>query len=147
MRAVHQVLAAAAPNDAVTEQAVRWLGILAEEGVGGRVVAEHVHPAMRDVAVALDRGGRELLRDAPAVLHYSIWSRAAEAALAAHRPLGLVYHNITPGDLLREANPAAAEMCDRGRAELVRFRGRVDPLVAVSAFNGLELAAAAPMRH
>jgi glycosyltransferase involved in cell wall biosynthesis len=140
--AVHQVLAAAAPNDAVTDQALRWAALLAREGIGGRLVAEHVHPAMRDVAVAVDRGGRALLRGAPLVLHYSIWSRAAEAALEAPGPLGLVYHNITPGELLREANPAAAEMCDRGRAELVRFRGRVQTLIAVSAFNAAELAAA-----
>ena len=43
---VHQLIAAAAPGDAVTDQALAWQGILREWGVEGLVIAEHVHPAL-----------------------------------------------------------------------------------------------------
>ena len=57
------------------------------------------------------------------VLHYSVWSRAVEAALASGAPLGVCYHNVTPGALIRAYNPGLADACDRARAELPRLRG------------------------
>ncbi len=73
------------------------------------------------------------------VLHYSVWSRAVEAALASGAPLGVCYHNVTPGSLIRAYNPGLADACDRARAELPRLRGRAAALVADSRFNALEL--------
>jgi glycosyltransferase involved in cell wall biosynthesis len=136
---VHQLLSAAAPHDATTEQALGWRNLLHEWGYESEIVAQDVHPDLHGTVRTLDRAGRRLLSSSPAVLHYTIWSGAAEAALGAKGALGLCYHNITPGDLLREFNPGMADLCDRGRAALPRFRGRVDPLIAVSSFNASEL--------
>ena len=79
---------------------------------------------------------------APLLLRYSIWSAAAEAALAGSRPLGLVFHNITPAGLLAQANPAVAALCERGRAELPRVVARSHVMIADSEFNARELRAA-----
>jgi L-malate glycosyltransferase len=137
---VTQVIAAAAPGDAVTDQALAWQRLLEGWGHRGRIVAEHVDPALAGRVRRLDAGGAELLGAGPVVLHYSVWSATIDAALRAPGPLAVCYHNVTPGDLLREANPELAAACDRAREWLPRLRGRVRALIADSAFNASELA-------
>jgi glycosyltransferase involved in cell wall biosynthesis len=140
---LHQVIAAATPGDAVTGQALRWRDRLRAWGCASEIVAEHVHPALEGDVLRLDRAGGGALAAADGILiHYSIWSRVVEAALAAAAPLGVIYHNVTPGDLLRAANPDVAAMCDKGRRMLGRLQGRVRVLIADSAFNARDLAAA-----
>jgi len=139
---VHQLIAAAAPGDAVTDQALAWQGILRGWGAEGLVIAEHVHPALDGAARRADRSAAELRRADALVLHYSVWSRVVDDALAARAPLAVCYHNVTPGDLLRPWNTALADACDRGRAALPRLAGRATALIADSGFNARELAEA-----
>ncbi len=139
MTEIHQLLSVAAPHDATTEQALIWHDLLRGWGHESEIVAEYVHPDLAERVRRLDRAGRRLVSDSPIVLHYTIWSGAAEAALRAKRPIGVCYHNITPGDLLRDFNPGLADLCDQGRAALPSFRGRVAALVADSSFNAADL--------
>ncbi|MCC6830144.1 MAG: glycosyltransferase family 4 protein [Thermoleophilia bacterium] len=141
MRPVHQLVAAATPGDAVTEQALRWQEVLRGWGHPSELLAEHVHPTLAGRVHRLDGRGPRVLENAGGlVLHYSIWSAAAETAVAHGAPLGVVYHNVTPGDLLRPANRQIAAMCDQGRVRLTALGGRVTALVADSAFNAVDLA-------
>jgi glycosyltransferase involved in cell wall biosynthesis len=137
--AVHQLLPAAAPRDAITDQAFGWRDLLRGWGYESEIVAEHVHPELLGAVQRLDRNGRRLARRGSILLRYALWSATAEVALRANGPVGLCYHNITPGDLLRDFNPGLAELCDRGRAALAGFDGRLDALVADSSFNAAEL--------
>ncbi len=73
------------------------------------------------------------------MLRYSLWSTTVETALDAKGPVALCYHNITPGELLREFNPAVADLCDRGRAMLPILKGRMNAVIADSSFNAAEL--------
>jgi glycosyltransferase involved in cell wall biosynthesis len=139
MPSVHQLLPAAWPRDAITEQAFAWRDLLLRWGYGSEIVAEHVHPDLLGPVQRLDRSTRRLLNRGSVVLHYAAWSATADAALGARGPVGLCYHNITPGDLLRAFNPATADVCDRGRAELAVFRGRIDALITPSSYNAAEL--------
>jgi glycosyltransferase involved in cell wall biosynthesis len=139
MPSVHQLLPAAWPRDAITEQAFAWRDLLLRWGYGSEIVAEHVHPDLLGPVQRLDRSTRRLLNRGSVVLHYAAWSATADAALRARGPVGLCYHNITPGDLLRAFNPATADVCDRGRAELAVFRGRIDALITPSSYNAAEL--------
>jgi glycosyltransferase involved in cell wall biosynthesis len=139
MPAIHQLLSAAAPHDATTEQALTWRGLLHGWGYESEIVAESVHPDLMGTARRLDRRSRRLVRNGSVVLHYTIWSAAAETALEGKAPFGLCYHNITPGDLLRAFNPDLADLCDRGREALSGFRGRVAALIADSTFNAADL--------
>jgi glycosyltransferase involved in cell wall biosynthesis len=136
---VHQLIAAAAPGDAVTGQALAWREALRGWGADGRVIAEHVHPDLDGVVERLGSRAGDLDDAGALVLHYSVWSRAVEVALASDAPLGVCYHNVTPGSLIRAYNPGLAHDCDRARAELPRLRGRTRALVADSSFNALEL--------
>ena len=139
MKAVHQAIAAAAPGDAVTRQALAWRALLRSWGVPSEVVAEHVHPELEGEVVALGQGGAALLRGGAVILRYSIWSSVVDAAVTSGSPLALVYHNVTPGNLLRADNPAVAELCDRGRERLCDLRGRAAVLIADSTFNAAEV--------
>ena len=139
IRAVHQLLPAAAPYDAITGQAFAWRELLRRWGVTSEIFAEHVHPDLLGSAHRLDRRTRRLLDDGSVVLRYALWSATVDAALHAKGPVALCYHNITPGKLLREFNPAVADLCDRGRASLSIFKGRMDSVIADSGFNAAEL--------
>jgi glycosyltransferase involved in cell wall biosynthesis len=139
MPAVHQLLPTAAPRDAITEQAIAWRDLLHGWGYESEIVAEHVHPDVAKAVLRLDRAGKRLLNESGVVLHYAVWSATVETALDARGPLGLYYHNITPGDLLRDFNAQVAELCDRGRDSLTVFRGRAEAVMAASSFSAAEL--------
>jgi glycosyltransferase involved in cell wall biosynthesis len=139
MTAVHQLLPAAQPRDAITGQAFAWRDLLRGWGYRSEIVAEHVHPDLVGTVQRLDREGRRLAGEGAIVLRYALWSPTADVALEAGGPVALAYHNITPGELLRGFNPAIADLCDRGRAALTRFDSRVDTLIADSSFNAAEL--------
>jgi glycosyltransferase involved in cell wall biosynthesis len=139
MGEIHQLLSAAAPHDATTEQALIWRRLLRDWGHESEIVAESVHPDLMGTVRLLDRAGRRLVSKDRVVLHYTIWSSAAEAVLRASAPFVLCYHNITPGDLLRDFNPSLAALCDRGRDALPDFRGRLAALIADSTFNAADL--------
>jgi glycosyltransferase involved in cell wall biosynthesis len=137
--AVHQLLPAAAPHDAITGQAFSWRDLLHGWGYESEIVAEHVQPDMTGAVHRLNRAGKRLLNKGGLILRYAIWSETVEAALRAKGPVALCYHNITPGDLLRDFNPSIADLCDRGRDELPLFQGRIDTLIADSSFNAADL--------
>ncbi|HSJ73854.1 MAG TPA: hypothetical protein VK904_06015, partial [Miltoncostaeaceae bacterium] len=72
---MHQLIAAAAPGDAVTGQALAWQGILRGWGADGEIVAEHVHPQLEGTVRRLGARGGDLDGAEALVLHYSVWSR------------------------------------------------------------------------
>jgi glycosyltransferase involved in cell wall biosynthesis len=138
---VHQVLPAATPGDAVTNQAFAWRELLLAWGHDSEIVAEHVHPDLMRNVHRLDRSGKRLLDDGAVILRYAIWSKTAETALRRPERTALCYHNITPGELLRDFNPTIADLCDRGRKALADFP-RPAALIADSSFNAEDLRAA-----
>jgi L-malate glycosyltransferase len=136
---IHQLLPAAAPHDAITGQALAWRNLLRDWGYESEIVAEHVHPDMMGAVHRLDRAGKRLIKEGSLILRYAIWSDTVDAALGAKSSLALSYHNITPGEFLRDFNPGLAELCDRGRGALRAFEGRVEVLIADSSFNAGDL--------
>jgi glycosyltransferase involved in cell wall biosynthesis len=138
---VHQVLPAATPGDAITNQAFAWRDLLEQWGHPGEIVAEHVHPDLSDEVHRFDRTGKRILGSGAVILRYAIWSKTAEPALRGRERTALVYHNITPGELLRDFNPSLADLCDKGRKALADLP-RPTTLIADSLFNAEDLRAA-----
>jgi glycosyltransferase involved in cell wall biosynthesis len=136
--AVHQLVPSATPRDAVTNQAFAWRELLARWGHPGEIVAEHVHPELADQVHRLDRSAKRLLAKDAVILRYALWSKTAEVALRRPERLAVVYHNITPGELVHRFNPQVAALCDRGREALRRF-APAKVLIADSEFNAREL--------
>ena len=139
MTPVHQLLPTATPRDAITEQAFVWRDLLRAWGHESVLVAEHVHPELTGVVSRITRKTRHVLDEGSLVLHYATWSATVETALKARGPLALNYHNVTPGDLLRDFNPEVAETCDQGRRSLSLFRGRTDAVITASHFSAADL--------
>ena len=139
MRIIHQLTASAVPGDAVATQAFTWRALLRLWGYDGEVIAQHVHGDFKRRAIKLRRNDALARRADALILHYSLWSDAAQVAIESEAALGFVYHNITPGDLLRPYNPRVADLCDRGRSSLETFRNRCSALIADSTFNAEEL--------
>ena len=133
MTAVHQLLPAAAPHDAITGQAFAWRDLLLRWGYESEIVAEHVHPDLMGAVRRLDRKGKRVLHEGGTIVRYAIWSASTEAAFRTDGPRALCYHNITPGELLRDFNPELADLCDRGRDALSELNGRFGALIADSA--------------
>jgi glycosyltransferase involved in cell wall biosynthesis len=138
---VHQVIPAATPGDAVTNQAFAWQELLIGWGHDSEIVAEHVHPDLTHDVHRFDRSRKRLLDNGAVILRYAIWSKTAETALRYPERTALCYHNITPGELLRDFNPGLADLCDRGREALTSFP-RPAALIADSSFNAEDLRAA-----
>ncbi len=137
---VQQVIATAAPHDAVTGQALVLDELLREWGHRGEVYAENVHPDMAGRVRPLARRSA----DADAVLlRYSIWSRAVEDVLRRPpRRLGVVYHNVTPPEMLEAVNPLVADLCRTARRRLPELAPRTDVALADSEFNAGDMRAA-----
>ena len=139
---MHQLLPAVQPHDAITGQALAWRDLLRSWGHESEIVAEHLHPDLTGTAHPLDEAGKRLVNQGGLVLRYALWSATVDVALQARGPIALCYHNITPGELLRAFNPDVADLCDRGRAALTVFQGRIETLIADSSFNAADLRAA-----
>jgi glycosyltransferase involved in cell wall biosynthesis len=74
------------------------------------------------------------------VLHYSVWSEAAEYVQARTTgPVLLVYHNVTPERWFAGAHRQAEEDTRLGRAHLTDFIARSPFAIADSAYNRQEL--------
>jgi len=138
--AVQQVIATAAPHDAVTGQALVLDDLLREWGRPGEVYAENVHP---DLAGRVRPLARRPADAAAVILRYSIWSRAVEDVLARPpRRLAVVYHNVTPPEMLERVNPRVAQLCRRARGGLAGLAPRTDVAIADSEFNAADMRAA-----
>jgi hypothetical protein len=81
--AVHQLLPAAAPHDAITDQAFIWRDLLRGWGYESEIVAGHVHPDLQGAVLQLDGAGKRVVNEGGLVLHYALWSETVETALRA----------------------------------------------------------------
>ncbi len=138
---MHQVLAGAAPRDAITNHALLARDVMRSRGWRSEIfcddrhlameLAGHVHPH-----VAWPRMTRH---DDHAILHYSINSVAFSAVQDQASRTAVHYHNITPPELLWRDAPALAAQCAEGRRGLPAVVARSLRAAADSHFNAAEL--------
>ena len=134
---VHQVLAGAGRVDAVTQQAQRYRRVLGP--AAGGVHAAAIEPGTDGV--------QPLARLAPeagdtVLFHWSAWDPRLEPLLELPQRKALVYHNVTPAELLWRDSPHLALQCLMGRERLPEWLARMDVVCAVSEYNAEELRAA-----
>ncbi|MEA2399232.1 MAG: hypothetical protein QOK25_2788 [Thermoleophilaceae bacterium] len=135
---VDQVLCAAGPVDAVTNQALAYRALFRRWGFSGEDYAPVQAAGMARGAI---RHLRELAAapDVPLVLHYSGYARGLERALADRRRTLLVFHNITPSRYFWAIDPAEAVRCELAGTQLAELARGVELLAGVSEFNAREL--------
>jgi L-malate glycosyltransferase len=135
---IDQVLCAAGPVDAVTNQALAYRALFRSWGWEGEDYAPVQAAGMARGAV---RHLRELrgAPEIPLVLHYSGYARGLERVLAGRPRTLLVFHNITPSRYFWDIDPAEAVRCELATTQLGELARRVRALAGVSDFNAREL--------
>lgn len=142
-RGVHIVTTGFTPRDAISQHVIEEQTFIRSLGLRCEIFAEPkmTHPAYRDRARDVREWSRLAQSDDAAILHYSIASPAIDHVLDRAARCGLVYHNITPAEMLRDYAPALARECEQGRRRLAELADRVVATVADSAYNANELIA------
>jgi glycosyltransferase involved in cell wall biosynthesis len=141
MRVV-QVLCAAGPVDAVTNQALAYRALFRRWGWIGEDYAPVRAPGLPNGTIRPLHELR-LRHDELLVLHYSGYAAGIERVLAGCRRSLIVSHNITPPDYFWPSDPVEAVRCQLARGQLAELAAAAGALAGVSEFNAAELRAAA----
>jgi glycosyltransferase involved in cell wall biosynthesis len=140
--AIHQIVAGAAPGDAVTNTALDFETLLQRVGPS-RVYGCHIDPRLGAAVLplsAFEPGGDP---DDLIVYHLSIGEpEIVEFLLRRPERLVIVYHNIAPAEYYAVLDPRFAALLAGGRLELGVLRARAVLALAVSEYNADELEAA-----
>jgi L-malate glycosyltransferase len=135
---VAQILCAAGPVDAVTNQALAYRELFRGWGWSGDEYAPVTAPGMPGGLIRplhqLRPGRADVV-----VLHYSGHAPGLEDILARAPRSLLVSHNITPARYFWSSDPAEAVRCQLARSQLVRLAGLAGALAGVSDYNAAEL--------
>ncbi len=136
--AVHQLLPGFAFGDAISNQAILIRDFLRSQGLKSTIFTETIDPSMTREAELFD-GGRKIGRGHGLIYHHSIGSGLMPFLREFQGPRCLVYHNITPPDLVRDHSPELARQLQQGLDDLPEL-ARLFPVSAgVSRFNAREL--------
>jgi glycosyltransferase involved in cell wall biosynthesis len=141
-RRVHQLLAALAYGDAISNEALAIQGHLRGAGFESDIFAEHVHPRMARDARPLWQYAEVSSPETVCLFHFSIGSAAARLIFHAPDRLVSIYHNITPAEWFLGFHPHLAGLCYHGRRELAAFAPRTELALGDSEYNRRELEAA-----
>jgi glycosyltransferase involved in cell wall biosynthesis len=135
---VSQVLCAAGPVDAVTNQALACRTLFERWGWGGHDYAAEFASGINRRAIrplrALAPAADEIL-----LLHYSGYARGLERLFDSRGQSVLISHNITPARFFWDTNPIVAILCEMGRDQLAELGRGMGALAGVSAYNAEEL--------
>ncbi len=135
---VSQVLCAAGPVDAVTNQAFAWRRKFDGWGWSGEDYSARLAPGFRSGALR-DLEELEPAADEVVLVHYSGYAAGLERVAAATRRTLLLSHNVTPSRYFWATDPVTAGVCELGREQLGQLGTRAGAVVGVSEFNAREL--------
>jgi glycosyltransferase involved in cell wall biosynthesis len=135
-RKIHQFHAGSATGDAITNAMFLIQRLLRARGYDSEIFVEHLAPGLEQrlhPLAALPRHDDHVL-----LVHHSMGHAGFDRVLASPAPKVLIYHNITPPELLA-FNPFMQRAAELGRRQLKTWRNHVVAALADSAFNGVEL--------
>ncbi len=138
LRTIHQFHSGSAFGDAITNAMLLTRRLLRDLGYASEIFVEHRDPLLADQLRLL----RELPRHADFVLivrHSMGYDAFTEVAALPARKI-LLYHNITPPELLAGDSPMQAH-ARLGRRQLAVWRPHVAAALADSEYNAIELRA------
>lgn len=133
--AVHQVLGALHPGDAVGNEAFAIRRHLRAAGLGSEIFAGWIDPRLDLEAHPLGEFAAADAPDAVCLYHFSPGSPAGRVALAAAGPLVLDYHNVTPARFFTGYSREAARLAARAGDELRELAPATALALAKSSFS------------
>jgi glycosyltransferase involved in cell wall biosynthesis len=142
---VSQVLCAAGPVDAVTNQAFAWRRRFDDWGWSGEDYSARLAPGFRNASLhdlrELEPGADEVV-----LIHYSGYAAGLDRLPAATGRTLVLSHNITPSRYFWATDPVTAGVCELGREQLARLASSAGAVAGVSEFNARELEALSDRR-
>ena len=89
----------------------------------------------------LFKDGKKIKGDAGLIYHHSIGSGLTDFVINHPGPKGLIYHNVTPPELVRDAAPQLASVLEQGlrdahQAGSVRFSSCREVMIATNPSSG-----------
>lgn len=124
------------PRDAVTNSMLLIAREFGRLGLGGAIMAEHVHPELEGRLEPFDAA--RMTPDDLLLVHHSMRNGILDDVLAAPCRKLLVYHNITKPAFFAPDDPMRAAAIE-GYRQLWALRDAVAGAVCVSAFNARAL--------
>ncbi len=134
---VNQVLSAAGPVDAVTNQALAWRAQFRDWGWRGSDFSGRPPRGMR--RKHMRTLGQFEPTEGVVVIHFSGYGQGLDRLFHSPARTLLLYHNVTPEEWFWPHEPVEAVGCRLGREQLIEFAAQADVLVGVSQFNAHEL--------
>ena len=136
LHVVHQFHSGSAVGDAITNAMLLTRRLLREQGYRSEIFVEHLDPLLANELRPLDE--MPLHGEYVLIVRHSMGFEAFDRVAALPAPKILIYHNITPPDLLAEM-PALRHYAQLGREQLARWRPLVRGALGDSEYNAVEL--------
>lgn len=139
LKEIHQITPGFTYGDAISNQVILVRDYLKQVGYKSNIYVQSRDPNLKKAAAFFQPGC--IAKNAGLIYHRSIGSDLTPHAVAHQGPKCLMYHNITPAELIEPFDPALAERLERGRSELRELAQHFPLSVGDSFFNSQELAA------
>lgn len=139
MKAIHQFLAGFSGNDAISNEARVMRSIFRSWGYESEIYSENkrILPELRKES--RDVGDYRGSSDDLVLLHLSIGSIVNDAFAQAKCRKAILYHNITPPEMLAGMQQQIAHNLAWGREQIKHLPGVASVVMADSSFNAHEL--------
>ncbi|SFS84553.1 glycosyltransferase [Paenibacillus sp. 453mf] len=132
---INQLLPAMSYGDAVSNSAINMKVAMEKMGIKSKIYAEHIHPKVSHLV----QPAHSIPKDQPLIYHLAIGCDLAYEIPKFTDKRMLLYHNITPSHYFRGYDDQSADLCDKGRKELLFLKDFIDIAFADSAYNKAEL--------
>jgi glycosyltransferase involved in cell wall biosynthesis len=138
MPTLHQFTEAAAPGDAITDQALQLRQWLRQMGYTSDIytihLSEELNRQVKPLSAYRATPGEKYL-----IYHHGIGSEVVNHLLHLTPKIILIYHNVTPPEFFTSLDPALAHQLQWGREQLPLLVPRTHMALGVSAYNQAEL--------
>ena len=138
LHVIHQLVPGFAHGDAISNQTMIIRDLLKKKGYKSDIFTEHIDPSMTHEA-SLFKDGKGLKADVGLIYHHSIGAGLTDFVINHQGPKSLIYHNITPPELVRDADPQLALKLEQGLNDLSRLAPHFPVSAGDSRFNCRDL--------
>jgi glycosyltransferase involved in cell wall biosynthesis len=135
---IHQLTPGFAYGDAISNQAMIIRDLLKGMGYKSEIFTEHIDPSMTHEAYRF-KEGKGIKGGDGLLYHHSIGAGLTDFVINHPGPKLLIYHNVTPPDLVRDADPSLAEKLEQGLNDLNRLAPHFPVSAGDSRFNSNDL--------
>ena len=134
-----QMLPSLAYGDAIGNDTVALKKCLEEQGYDTEIYAKHIDGRLPKGTAQEVSKMPHMNKDDVVLYHMSTGSELNEMFGNMKCKKVMIYHNITPPEMLEPYNKAAAADCREGYEELAKLADKVDYCIAVSEYNKQDL--------